>query len=113
MCDISSNEVFLLVVWRGVTLVWFPFSFLLLSAWALFCFFVLLYSDCCLVLGGCFRQLSVSFGFFHRVGIEKALSYNIIKVLSIKGRFLLLAPGRVFFGEFCFSFDSCSFVLVC
>ena len=34
----SSFEVFLLVLWRGVTLVWFPFSLLLLSGWVLFYF---------------------------------------------------------------------------
>ena len=81
------------VLWHGVTIVWFPFSFLLFDDWALFDFaYSFLYSDCCLVLGGCLHQRSVSFRFFLRVGIEKALSYNIIEFLSLRERFLSLGP---------------------
>ena len=48
--------------------------------------------------GWMFSSGSVSFRFFLlRVSIEKALSNNIIDVLSLNERFLWMGPGRVCF----------------
>ena len=99
MCDISSDKVFSLLLRHGVTLVLFLFSFFIIIVWlgAIHVCLFFSYSDCCLVLGGCFHPASVSFRFFLRVGKEKALSYNIIEVSPLRERFLLLGTGWVCF----------------
>ena len=91
---------FLLVLRHGVTLVWFPFSLLLLSDWALFDFCSFIFRFAVWFWVDVFAMGRFLSG-FPRGGIAKALSYNIIRVLSLKGRFLLLVPGWVcFLGRF-------------